>query len=155
MLYPLKKWLVEALSSVSTNNNHYRDAPDTIKVNLKEILTDLITNKDIDTFYVGNQGNFDCMVCAVLKELAQINPHIKCRIVLAYLPENNRQEFCFDTIYPEGVELVPPRFAITARNKWMVKNSDFVVTYVARSFGGAAQFKKVAEKMGKIVINLA
>ncbi|MBQ9919897.1 MAG: hypothetical protein IJO49_03625 [Clostridia bacterium] len=31
MLYPLKKWLVEALSSVSTNNNHYNVKRDDVK----------------------------------------------------------------------------------------------------------------------------
>ena len=40
------------------------------------------------------------------------------------------------------------------RNAWMINESDFVVTYVRYSTGGAAHFKELAEKKGKIVINL-
>ena len=36
----------------------------------------------------------------------------------------------------------------------MIEKSDYVVTYVHHSFGGAAQFKEIAEKKGKIVINI-
>ena len=58
------------------------------------------------------------------------------------------------TVYPEGLENVPKRFAIYARNKWMIEKSDFVVTCVNRSFGGAAQFKEFAIKRGKTVVEL-
>ena len=37
----------------------------------------------------------------------------------------------------------------------MIEQSDYVVTYVKYTVGGAAQFKEYAEKKGKIVINLA
>ena len=58
------------------------------------------------------------------------------------------------TILPEGIETVPPRFAISYRNKWMIEQSDYVITYVIHSWGGAAQFKELAEKKGKTVIEL-
>ena len=60
-----------------------------------------------------------------------------------------------DTILPEGIETVPKRFAITYRNKWMLSHADVVVTYITRdSASGAAQFRNLAEKSGKKVINL-
>jgi hypothetical protein len=37
----------------------------------------------------------------------------------------------------------------------MIKQSDVVVTYVTHNFGGAAQFKEMAEKQGKMVIELS
>jgi len=37
----------------------------------------------------------------------------------------------------------------------MVENSQYVVTYVTRTFGGAAQFKELAIKKGKTVIEIA
>ena len=49
---------------------------------------------------------------------------------------------------------MPLRFAISYRNKWMIEQSDYVVTYVNHSWGGAAQFKELAEKKGKTVIEL-
>jgi hypothetical protein len=115
----------------------------------------LIENKNVTVFYVGNNGNFDTMVLRQLEDLSQTYP-ITYSVVLAYLPtEKNKYDNLTNTIYPEGLEIVPKRFAISWRNKWMIKQSDVVVTYVTHNFGGAAQFKEVAEKQGKIVIELS
>ena len=59
------------------------------------------------------------------------------------------------SILPEGIEAVPRRFAINYRNKWMLTKSDIVVTYVTRNFGGAAQFKELAEKKGANIVTLS
>ena len=40
----------------------HRDCPETIKPKLREVLVDLITNYDVDMFYVGHQGQFDAYV---------------------------------------------------------------------------------------------
>ncbi len=130
----------------------HRDAPIVIKTQLKKVLTDLIENREMCNFYIGNHGSFDSMVLNVLTELKQTYTHINFAVVLAYLTDE--KEGC-DSVYPEGLECVPPRFAISARNKWMIEKSDCVITYVSRNFGGAAQFKELAEKKGKTVINLA
>ena len=42
----------------------------------------------------------------------------------------------------------------TWRNKWMLKQSDYVVTYITHSWGGAAQFAEIAARQKKTVINL-
>lgn len=98
------------------------------------------------------------MVRSVLKELVVVYPHINYAVVLERMPPK-REEFdtrdYSDTMFPEGIETVHPRFAISWRNKWMIKQSDYVVTYIAHLWGGAAQFAELAEKQGKIVINLA
>lgn len=61
-----------------------------------------------------------------------------------------------DTIFPEGLELVPRRFAITHRNRWMVDQADYVVAYVDHNYGGAAQTLKYAKGKGtKQILNLA
>ena len=36
----------------------------------------------------------------------------------------------------------------------MIKQSDYVVTYITHSWGGAAQFAEMAERQKKTVINL-
>ena len=113
---------------------------------------ELIENKGVDTFYVGNNGNFDKIVCSVLSELYSIYP-IRFYVVLSYFPkkETDNSEY---TVLPEGIEGVPPRFAISYRNKRMIEHSDYVVTYVTRSWGGAAQFKELSKKKRKTVINI-
>ena len=83
---------------------------------------------------------------------------IRYNVVLAYMPEK-RDEYRLtdysDTILPEGIETAPKRFAINYRNKWMIEQSDFVVTYVVHdAASGAAQFKRLAEKRKKMMIEL-
>ena len=67
----------------------HRDCPETIKPRLREVLIDLITNKGVDTFYVGNQGRFDVIVRGVLWELKKEYPQIDYAVVLAYMPESS------------------------------------------------------------------
>ena len=130
----------------------HRDCPETIKPYLREVLIDLITNKGVDTFYVGNQGQFDGIVRSVLRELEKEYPEIHYAVVLAYLPgKKNEYDDFSDTMLPEGIENVHPRFAISWRNRWMLKQSDYVVTYITHSWGGAAQFAEVAERQGKTI----
>lgn len=103
------------------------------------------------------QGSFDSMVRSVLKELVLLYTHINYAVVLERIPPK-RDEFdtrdYSDTMLPEGIETVHPRFAISWRNKWMIKHSDYVVTYITHSWGGAAQFAELAEKQKKTVINV-
>lgn len=106
---------------------------------------------------IPEQGAFDSMVRSVMKELVSLYPHINYAVVLEHMPPK-RDEFdtrdYSDTMLPEGIETVHPRFAISWRNKWMIKQSDYVVTYVTHSWGGAAQFAELAEKQKKTVINV-
>lgn len=123
---------------------------------LEKILLDLIENKNVDRFYVGSQGEFDCLVKNKLIKLKKIYPKITFDVVLAYMPrKKDVYTNCdsFNTIYPEGLELVHPKYAISKRNLWMIENADYVITHVVRD-GGAAKFKRIAEKRGLTVINI-
>ena len=133
----------------------HRECPKSIKPKLREVLVDLITNRDVDLFYVGHQGQFDTYVHSELKKLKQEYPQINYAVVLAYMP-GKRTEYddYSDTMLPEGIESVHPRYAISWRNKWMLKQSDYVVTYITHSWGGAAQYASKAVKAKKCVINL-
>ena len=133
----------------------HKDTPKNIEPTLRTTLVDLIENHGADLFYVGNNGNFDTMVRRQLENLSQTYP-ITYNIVLAYLPtKKSEYDDYTNTILPEGIETIPKRFAISWRNKWMIQQSDVVVTYVTRNFGGAAQFKEIAEKQSKTVIELS
>ena len=121
---------------------------------LKETIRELISEKDIDTFYVGNNGAFDLHVSAILEELKNEIPNIKYNIVLAYL-NTPRASYNDNTIYPEGLESVPKRFAVYKRNLWMLKQCDYVVAYIEHPFGNAEKFVDIALTKGKAVINIA
>ena len=133
----------------------HRSIPDKIEPTLRSTLIDLIKNHNVKHFYVGNRGGFDAMVLRILKKLSteyQINYYV----VLAYLTGKNCENNSVDTIFPEGIETVPKRFAISYRNKWMIEHSEYVITYVTHNVGsGAAQFKALAEKRGKTVIEIS
>lgn len=128
-----------------------------VKTRLRTVITDLIVHHAVDVFYVGHQGEFDEIVSIVLRELQAIYP-IAYAVVLAYFPVGrggNGTPDCSDTIYPEGLETVPKRFAICYRNRWMLERADYVVTYVTHRGGsGAARYQSLAERRGKKVISL-
>ena len=142
--------------SVCTFFGH-RDCPAEVKPKLREVLTDLIENHSVNMFYVGNKGAYDRLVRSVLRKLVQEYPQIHYAVVLERMPgkqNENAPEDYSDTMLPEGIEKVHPRFAILWRNKWMLRQSDYVVTYVTHSWGGAAQFAELAERQKKTVVRL-
>ena len=96
----------------------HRDCPETIRPRLRAVVVKLIEQHGVDRFYVGRQGTFDAMAHSVLRELAEFYPHISYAVVLERLPwPKNPASWDFsDTIFPEGLETVPPRFAISRRN---------------------------------------
>ena len=132
----------------------HRECPDSIKIKLREVLIDLITNHDVDMFYVGNQGQFDSIVLSVLRELKKKFPQINFAVVLAYMPgKQTEYDDYSNTMLPEGLESVHPRYAISWRNNWMLRQSDCVVTYITHSWGGAAQYTEKARNEGKTIFN--
>lgn len=130
----------------------HRDCPETVRAQVKRAVEELISHHGVDTFYVGNQGRFDAIVRGVLREMVRIYPHIRYAVVLASMPNGVQEN---DTMLPEGIEAVLPRFAVDWRNNWMLKRADFVVTYVTHGWGGAAKFAQKAEKSGKTVIAIS
>ena len=136
----------------------HRDCPSSIRPRLRDTLVELIENYAVDMFYVGRQGAFDAMVRSVLMELILEYPHIRYAVVLERIPgkrnESDPRDYS-DTMLPESIENVHPRFAISWRNKWMLDRSDYVVTYITHSWGGAAQFARISAVQNKNVIDLA
>ena len=133
----------------------HRDCPESIKVILKKEIERLICNQQVDTFYVGTQGSYDRMSYSALKELRSKYSHIKVYRVLAYMPRNdtvsNNNAQNEDTILPEGIERVHPRYAIVWRNNWMIDSSEYVIAYITHPTGGAYQAVEKAKKKGRTV----
>ena len=133
----------------------HRDCSETIKPKLREVLIDLITNHDVDMFYVGHQGQFDAYVRSELKKIKQEYPQINYAVVLAYVPsKKNEYDDYSDTMLSEGIESVHPHYAIAWRNNWMLRQSDYVDTYITHTWGGAFQYAAKAIRNNNRVINL-
>lgn len=132
----------------------HREFYEEIEPRLIKTIEDLIIHDHVDSFYVGNQGQFDALVRRILAQMEQ-KYAICYSVVLAYLPGERSEGLNLpNTIFPEGMELVHPRFAIDRRNRWMVEHSDYVVAYLTRSWGGAARYVEMAKRKGKAVISL-
>ena len=136
----------------------HKDTPQSVYPKLVHTIEDLIVNRDVDNFMVGNQGGFDSMVLKALREMKKAHPYISYGVVLAYMPREKQIYEFYDpteTFLPEGIETVPKRFAISWRNKWMVRESQIVVCFITHSWGGAAQFVEYAQKRNTNIINVA
>ena len=108
-------------------------------------------------FFFGGYGCFDNLAYTCVNELV-IPYKIKKTFVTPYITEsylkNNVEYHRYkydELLYPE-LENVPYRFAISARNRWMVENSDVVICYIERAYGGAYQALKGGKN--KKIINL-
>ena len=82
----------------------HRDCPSGIRDRVIRCLTDLIENRSVDMFYVGDNGSFDRIVCSALRELTQRYPQIRYAIVLERMPGRKgteSQEVDRTTVLPE------------------------------------------------------
>ncbi len=135
----------------------HKDTPESVKADLYAAIENLIVEHGVETFYVGNQGYFDFYTRAALRQLQQKYP-IRYAVVLAYMPGENTEYGDYggygDTMLPEGIEEIHPKFAISWRNDWLLRQSDYVISYIHHGWGGAARYVQKAYRQGKTVINL-
>lgn len=110
--------------------------------------------------FLGGYGNFDAFAFRCAKKFKQKYFSAKLILVTPYLDrrEKMRKTICvkeeFDSIvYPE-LEKVPPRYAISHRNKWMVEQADIVISFVSHQYGGAYTTYLHAIRKGKKIYNL-
>ena len=110
-------------------------------------------------FLVGNQGKFDLAVQRCLRKMKEKDASIDCETVLAYLPREGDTEgtSCnlLPTVYPQGLENVPQRYAICRRNDWMLNCADAVIIYMNRNYGETARIYRKAKYKNLRIINLA
>ena len=133
----------------------HREVTHNIRPKLTAIIEKLITEYSVTEFYVGNQGQFDSMVYSVLKELKSKYPQIRYIVVLAYMPDEHIKEmYGEDTLFPDGLESVPRKYAISKRNDWMIQQSGIAVCYVYKITGGAAKFRERGIKKKLEVIDI-
>ena len=130
----------------------HRDVNASLQCDLYNYLEKLAKYDD-HYFLVGNEGAFDHYVQSTLKKLKKSYPNIKYSIVLAYLPKPDDIQI-ENSLYPEGLENIPLRFAIVNRNKWMIDHSDAVIYFQERTWGGVASAIEYAIKKEKFLIHL-
>ena len=120
---------------------------------LEDIIEKLIAD-GADEFLLGGYGEFDSMAAVAVRNAKQKHPSIRSTLVIPYIDRGYDPALYDASLYPP-LETVPRRFAINYRNKWMLNKSNIVVTYVTRNFGGAWEFKQLAENKQKTVLCLS
>ena len=114
-------------------------------------------------FYTGGMGDFDRKCASAVRAAKHTHPDktISLALVLPYMTnrlntDKSFYEYYYDEIIiPSELCGIHYKAAIKMRNRWMVDNADFILSYVFREFGGAFETVKYAQRQNKIVINLA
>ncbi|MEE3427944.1 MAG: hypothetical protein VZQ55_03080 [Ruminococcus sp.] len=95
-----------------------------------------------------------------VRKAKKTNPNIKLICVKPYMTKelNDNKEYYKsmydDVIIPTELIGIHYKSAITARNRWIVDNSDIVIVYTIRAYGGAYTAINYAKKKNKLVIKL-
>ena len=135
-----------------------RHAPADIKGQLTEVVEKHITEYGANTFTVGHYGAFDSMAIGVLRALKKSYPDIVLYLLAPYALNQNREapEGFDGTFYPEGLETVPLRYAIVQANRYMVQNSDYLITYCHHvgNTRNIVEYAQRREKKGLIKVTL-
>ena len=130
---------------------------DSIVPKIEEAIVDLIENHGVNKFYVGTHGGFDYKSFVILQKLSE-KYDIDYKQVLSRVPVKRQEYDMTDyslAVVPEGIEKAPPRFGIDYRNRWMIKQADYVITYINNTIeSNAAKYAEIAEKRGKNIIKL-
>lgn len=140
----------------------HRFVPEKIEPLLCQAIHKHITEYGVTEFYVGHYGKFDHMVIRALRKMKELHPQIKNFLLLAYHPtvQPIKKPKGFEsTLFIEGQESVPPRFAIARLNRQMIKEADYLISYVQYITDGSYKLleyaKTRAEKGKPIITNLA
>ena len=124
---------------------------------IEDAVIDLIENHEVAQFYNGYRGNFDKICAYIVWNLRSKYRHIKNTMVLSYIPTKSKNFFlpqCFDNSVYLIDKNIPLRFAISYTNKKIVDISDFIISGITTSYGGALEACKYAKSKGKIIINI-
>lgn len=129
-----------------------------IENKVEEIVRELIRSKPYVEFMIGRSGEFDISCASAVKRAQKNLGHENSSLILV-LPYHVKDEEYFEKYYddiymPIGSD-VHYKSTLTKRNEWMVDNSDLLIAYVSKDFGGAYHTLKYAEKAGVHIINVA
>lgn len=140
----------------------HRTAPSSITNELKDAICKLIENCGVTTFYVGNNGSFDHLSAAAVRSIKKKYPNKSIKLIIV-IPKMNEAILNNKDYYPKRFdEIIVPadsdtahyKAMISVRNKWLVDNSDYIITYIRKEYGGAYTTFKYAKKINIEIIEL-
>lgn len=139
-----------AVCTFAGHRNVFGSVSDCVIEQLKKILS---KERSLECL-VGGMGEFDVICAKAVQRLKREYPthDISLTLVLPYMSQKlNDDKKYFETMYdsiiiPEELYGVHYKQAITARNKWMIDRSDYLIAMIRRDFGGAYTSLKYARE---------
>lgn len=114
------------------------------------------------SFYCGGYGDFDNLCARICRSIKKGNPLCEVVFITPYITETQQRKIkelmdkkLYDSVIYPPLETVPPRFAISKRNEWIIQQADLIIAYVKYTYGGAYKALQYAQRKKKLIINLA
>ena len=139
----------------------HRDYSKTMYDEHESILLDLLEKTVGDNqveFFLGGYGKFDQFAYECCCKYKKTHSKAKVIFVTPYITKSYGESLelirdKYDEIIFAEIEKSPPKYAISHRNSWIVDKSDYVITYVSLSFGGAYTAFARARRQKKLLYN--
>lgn len=113
-----------------------------------------IVELGVEEFFIGAYGNFDALARKAVTEVREKYTGVRLTLVVHYLNTSKydlMKGFFDGSIYPDGLETVPKRFAISRANRMMVQKADYVIIHArdtSRSTARLLDYACSCEKRG-------
>ena len=132
-----------------------------VKEIVKKQIRNQITDEENIVCYLGGYGDFDKLCACACRELKKELPQIEVVLVVPYMNLSEQAKMkeqlrcgLYDTLLYPPIEHIPPKFAISKRNEWMMTNADLIIVYINHSYGGAYKSFQIAKRQKKNIINI-
>lgn len=132
----------------------HSDAPEKLTASLYRIAEQHYLQHCIRNFVVGNHGQFDRLAIRTIVQLKKQHPTIRLLLLtpnLATMSPMSLPEGIDECFYPDGMESVPPRYAILRANQAMLKKATTVICYAYHT-GNAYNLWTKAVKRPNIIL---
>ena len=140
----------------------FKDDISLIESNTKAEITGLIKS-GVKFFISGGAIGYDILCGNIVIELKKIYPDIKLYLALPCKEQDkywsDEQKKNYDKLLKSADKLIYVsdsyfRGCMHKRNRYMVDNSEYIISYCTKQTGGTYYTTKYAEKQGKKIINI-
>lgn len=128
---------------------------------IRHIVEHLIIEEGVEEFLVGDYGDFNEISKKAILEAKVGFPEIKLNCVIPYNASNlNEYHYLHGESYNKifTVEVpknAPLKFSFIKCNEYMIDNSEYMICYVWKEWGGGAKALKYAKEKNIKIYNIA
>lgn len=136
----VKKQMIEDINKNCCFLGHREiDENENLKAEIRSIVSDLIENKGIDTFFFGSRSDFNSLCHSIVSDLKENYPHIRRVYVRAEYSDINDDyrdyllESYEDTYYPEKIRN-SGRASYVERNQQLINQCSVCIVYYNENY---------------------